>query len=345
MSSIVGWDIGGAHVKVVQLDATGVVINVLQLPCELWRGLDKLEATILNVLSVFKVHINEAQHAVTMTGELVDLFENRQQGVQAIANLASSLFGNQVYFYAAQVGFVPIASVTEHAAAIASTNWHASTSLIASQLPEALLVDIGSTTTDIIPIINSKVANIGLTDAARMREDTLVYTGVVRTPLMALAQKLNFEGAETNIAAEYFATMADVYRLTEELSPAADMTLTADGQSKTALASARRLARMIGRDVAESNLQTWQTFALTCKATQMAQIKKAMLKHVKTGVPIVGAGAGAFLVKQLANELNCDYLTLSQALKIEGDDQLSMCFPAYAVAKLAMTGLQLQSLT
>ena len=334
MSSIVGWDIGGAHVKVVQLNATGAVINVLQLPCELWRGVDKLEATILNVLSIFKVNINEAQHAVTMTGELVDLFENRQQGVQVIANLASSLLGKQIFFYAAQVGFVPIASVTEHAAAIASTNWHASASLIASQLPEALLVDIGSTTTDIIPIINGKVANIGLTDAARLREDSLVYTGVVRTPVMALAQKLLFEGAEVNVAAEYFATMADVYRLTGDLLAVYDVAETADGRGKTILESAGRLARMVGYDAEEKSLETWKSLALACKNTQMMQIKTAILKHWQMGMPIIGAGAGLFLVAQLAQALNCDCMTIPEALGIDLAEDISVCFPAYAVARL-----------
>ena len=327
----IGWDIGGAHLKAVLLQE-GKVLKVLQLPCELWRGLDRLEASIIKALELLETQENKVQHAVTMTGELVDLFENRQQGVIQISHTVSTLLGKQTLFYASRSGFVPIESVAEHAAAIASANWHASASWLAKYMPDALFVDIGSTTTDIIPIINGKVG--ASTDAQRMKNDTLVYTGVARTPVMALAQKLRFEGAEVNVAAEYFATMADVYRLTGDLRPENDMAETADGKGKTILESVRRLARMAGRDAEEKSLETWKSLALACKNTQMMQIKTAILKHWQTGTPIIGAGAGLFLVAQLAKALNCDYITIPKALRTDLAEDISVCFPAYAVARL-----------
>ena len=327
----IGWDIGGAHLKAVLLQE-GKVLKVLQLPCELWRGLDRLEASIIKALELLETQENKVQHAVTMTGELVDLFENRQQGVIQISHTVSTLLGKQTLFYASRSGFVPIESVAEHAAAIASANWHASASWLAKYMPDALFVDIGSTTTDIIPIINGKVG--ASTDAQRMKNDTLVYTGVARTPVMALAQKLRFEGAEVNVAAEYFATMADVYRLTGDLRPENDMAETADGKGKTILESVRRLARMAGRDAEEKSLETWKSLALACKNTQMMQIKTAILKHWQMGMPIIGAGAGLFLVAQLAQALNCDCMTIPEALGIDLAEDISVCFPAYAVARL-----------
>ena len=41
---IIGWDIGGAHLKAVLLDANGNVLNIKQLPCPLWRGLHELDS-------------------------------------------------------------------------------------------------------------------------------------------------------------------------------------------------------------------------------------------------------------------------------------------------------------
>ena len=327
----IGWDIGGAHLKAVLLQE-GKVLKVLQLPCELWRGLDRLEASIIKALELLETQENKVRHAVTMTGELVDLFENRQQGVIQISHTVSTLLGKQTLFYASRSGFVPIESVAEHAAAIASANWHASASWLAKYMPDALFVDIGSTTTDIIPIINGKVG--ASTDAQRMANDTLVYTGVVRPPVMALAQKLRFEGAEVNVAAEYFATMADVYRLTGDLRPENDMAETADGKGKTILESARRLARMVGRDAEEKSLETWKSLALACKNAQIMQIKTAILKHLKPATPIIGAGAGVFLVEQIADELKHEYMSISQALSIALGESLAVCFPAYAVARL-----------
>lgn len=343
----VGWDIGGAHLKAVLLE-DGNLISAIQGPCELWRGLDRLEASIKSILEKFNVQQIAASHAVTMTGELVDLFENRRAGVIAISNLVSKLLGKQTQFYAAgmfyqnqtaidnqHLSFVGMESVSKHAERIASANWYASASLLASYVPDALFVDMGSTTTDIIPIVAGRVANIGLSDALRMREDTLVYTGVVRTPVMAIAQKLNFNGADVNVAAEYFATMADVYRLTGDLKPESDMAETADGKGKTALESARRLARMIGHDVEDKSLETWKKLAQACKKMQINQIKMSVNKHLRPNTPIIGAGAGAFLVEALADEVNCAFMTVADALKMELNDTLSTCFPAYAVAYLA----------
>lgn len=329
----VGWDIGGAHLKALLLQH-GKVLNALQIPCELWRGLDRLDVAFNQVFEAFEIDENSAQHAVTMTGELVDLFENRQQGVIQISHVVSTLLGKQTFFYASRSGFVPVEGVLAHAGAIASVNWHGSASLLAKYVPNTLFVDIGSTTTDIIPIADGRVNTEAYNDAQRMQSDTLVYAGVVRTPVMALAQKLPFKGAEINVAAEYFATMADVYRLTGDLVAEHDMAETADGKGKSVADSARRLARMIGHDLEDESFETWKNLALTCKNIQMMQIKTAILKHWQVGTPMIGAGAGAFLVAQLARELNCDYMTIPQVLGADLAENVSMCFPAYAVARL-----------
>ena len=308
---IVGWDIGGAHLKAALLNDSGEVLQVLQLPCQLWRGLDQLEIAINVAMKTFKIAPSGASHAVTMTGELVDLFQNRHQGVMEISKFAANLLGKDTLFYAANNGFVSLEHVFTLTHYIASTNWHASASALAMQFNDALLIDIGSTTTDIIAIEAGKLVDSGLSDAARMQSDTLVYTGVVRTPLMALAQKLSLDNVETNVAAEYFATMADVYRLTGDLLPEYDMSDTADGKGKTTLESARRLARMIGHDVEAKPMQTWVNLAKTCKALQMNQISAAVAKHLKPNMMIRGAGAGSFLLQQIAHALNCAYKPIS----------------------------------
>ena len=342
---IVGWDIGGAHLKAALLNDSGEVLQVLQLPCQLWRGLDQLEIAINVAMKTFKIAPSGASHAVTMTGELVDLFQNRHQGVMEISKFAANLLGKDTLFYAANNGFVSLEHVFTLTHYIASTNWHASASALAMQFNDALLIDIGSTTTDIIAIEAGKLVDSGLSDAARMQSDTLVYTGVVRTPLMALAQKLSLDNVETNVAAEYFATMADVYRLTGDLLPEYDMSDTADGKGKTTLESARRLARMIGHDVEAKPMQTWVNLAKTCKALQMNQISAAVAKHLKPNMMIIGAGAGSFLLQQIAHALNCAYKPISMQFTghiLVSTHDLEVCFPAFAVALLAKKQLARQ---
>src|SRR3954468_13654218 len=78
---VLGWDIGGAHLKVAAADGNGKVVRVLCLPCPLWQGLDRLDSAIAHALSRMPAG---AMHAVTMTGELSDVFRNRAHGVKSI---------------------------------------------------------------------------------------------------------------------------------------------------------------------------------------------------------------------------------------------------------------------
>ena len=356
-ATIIGWDIGGAHLKAALLDTTGNVLHVLQLPCPLWRGLPELTVAMQNMLNTFDIEAEQAQHAITMTGELVDLFEYRHAGVCEIAKLAGQILGENIKFYVGQDNgshcFVSLTDVPRFASTIASANWHASATFLAQHAPNALLIDIGSTTSDIIPIINGAIALNGNSDSARLKNDTLVYTGVVRTPVMALAQKLPFENSEINVMAELFATMADVYRLTGELPAQFDISETADGKGKTQLESARRLARMVGNDV-DNNLEEWILLAFSCKSLQMTQLKTAITQHLKPNMTIIGAGAGSFLVKQIAEDLNHPFtyaydlvsmraagppwnaLVQGHANKHDIRHNIDLCFPAFAVASLAL---------
>jgi len=344
MHKIIGWDIGGAHVKAVLLDENENVMHVQQMSCLLWLGLDQLGTVMLAMMKAMNIELQQVHHAVTMTGELVDLFTNRHEGVTAIAQFVSKLLGSQlpehaVVFYSINSKtnaphYVTINQVPGQTKMIASANWHASASLIAKILPSALLVDIGSTTTDIIAIDHGQVISQAFTDAERMQQDILVYTGVVRTPVMAVAQKLPFESRKTNVAAEYFATMADVYRLTGELSEAVDLVETADGAPKTMLASARRLARMVGHDVEDKSLECWQQLAQACRVKQCDQIQSAISKQLTNKMTILGAGAGHFLVKAMAKSLQQPYASLSSILPHQHED-IGICLPAYAVAVLA----------
>ncbi len=330
--AIVGWDIGGAHLKFAALDAHGDLLAIEQIPCALWRGLDVLEAAFNKAIT--QHGLKKAQHFCTMTGELVDLFDNRAQGVQQIAQVASGILGADTRFYAAGEGWVSAGQVQAFTRLVASTNWHTSATWLAQTIPNALLVDIGSTTTDIIPTVGGKVALQGISDAERMRDDTLVYSGVVRTPVMALADKLAFAGGDVNVAAEYFATTADVYRLLGELDARYDMADTADGKGKTLPESARRLARMVGHDLEDRPLQTWRDLAAACKRVQMQRIKTAVVKHLQPNMPILAAGAGAFLVQAVAREIGhaCEPISMRLPARVD----YGSCLPAYAVAQLAI---------
>jgi probable H4MPT-linked C1 transfer pathway protein len=339
---IIGWDIGGAHIKAAVLDASGEIVNVFQQPCPLWKGIEYLNKAVSQILS--KIPSKKYKHAIAMTGELVDLFDNRDQGVsQIIKAMQENLVGCELAIYAGLTGFLSPEQIEQkHYELIASANWLASASLTAKKLKQGLFVDIGSTTTDILVLADHKAQAIGLTDYQRMISDELVYTGIIRTAVMAVAQTACFKGNNMGLMAEYFATMADVYRLTGELNEAHDQTDTADGAEKTVLASAKRLSRMTGYEYIENDLSLWQQFAQNIKSQQKDRIKHACEKQLSRNLlskdtVFVGAGVGRFLVKQIADDLGYSYLDFSEICQQKSNDleiNTADCAPAVSVALL-----------
>lgn len=340
MSERIGWDVGGAHLKAVRLDDTGTVLDVIQLACPVWRGMEYLEQSVGQVLQRFG---NAAQHAVTMTAELADIFPNRHQGVMRICQaLQQQIMQHkqaQLRIYAGTHGFIEMNQVESLTASIASMNWLASAQLVAWQCTQGIFVDIGSTTTDIIVLRDGQAQPQGNTDAQRLSTEELIYSGVVRTPVMAVVQRVPFNGEMQRVAAEHFATMADVYRLTGVLPEQHDMSDTADGAGKTQLDSARRLARMVGRDVEEAPMLAWLALAHYIANAHLQDIM-AGVKRVSaaTGdVPLIGAGAGRFVVRAIAKKMGREYVDFADLLQGETDhkDWAAVCAPAYSVARLA----------
>ena len=338
---IIGWDLGGAHLKAAHLDAQGHVLKVIQLPCPLWQGVDYLRRCVDEVLNRWST--DARQHAVTMTGELVDLFSTRTEGVRTLINVMEErLRPATIELFAGSRGFLSPYDSHHAEEAIASSNWLASASFVAHHLPQALFVDIGSTTTDIVAVRDGKALARGENDHDRLCCGELVYSGVVRTPLMAITNRVPFNGSWVPLMAEHFAASADVYRLTGELPVSADRYPAADNGPGTRKGSARRMARMLGLDFEAATLNDWCRLARYFSDQQIQTFLAAIdlvlsRRDLDADVPLVGAGVGRFLVRRLARCRGRRYIDLLSSFNSErlvmGDP--ADCAPAVAVAWLA----------
>ena len=335
---IFGWDLGGAHIKLAVLDAHGKLDRVAQLPCELWKGLDRLESA-LHELTCEAAH--GAVHAITMTGELADLFPDRASGVAAIVEAFLHVVPAPDALVFAGSRFVSARDAALHWHEVASANWRATAELAAQWLPQALILDIGSTTTDIVLVSDGKVQAQAEDDHGRLAREELLYTGVVRTPLMAVAPRVPFAGEWVCVIAEHFATTADLYRITGELAPAFDQAATADGRGRSKLESARRLARMIGLDLEQASAHAWDRLATWLSRAQLQRVRLACDRHLSRGLldaqaPIVGLGVGAFLAVRVARELDRPYLDFAALAGVAAEhaEAVDVCGPAFAVASL-----------
>jgi len=342
----VGWDLGGAHLKVALVDSGGRVCNAMQLPCPLWQGLQHLDSAVAQALKNFGRA--GALHALTMTGELADIFPNRVAGVTTLVEaMHAKLPHANLMVFAGRSGFVGVAQAKNYAGDVASANWFATAELVAKHVRYGLLIDIGSTTTDLVLLNSGAVHARGWNDQQRMVFDELIYTGVVRTPVMAIASCAPFAGEWQGLMAEQFATMADIYRLTGDLPDGADQLPAADGGGKSMQDSARRLARMLGRDLESSPISSWQRVAGYIADLQQNRLHQACSRLFSLGIagdeaPLIGTGFGRFLVKRLASRFARPYLDFSGLVASSLNDRLwiDACASAVAVAALAQSRVQ-----
>jgi len=337
MTVVVGWDIGGAHLKAARV-AGGRVEASVQAATPLWRGLESLEAAFTEL----QARLGEADgHAITMTGELSDAFSSRRDGVAGLVGIAARhLAPTSPRIYAGRRGFVGLADAEACAEDIASANWHASAALVALRLADALHIDIGSTTADLVPIVAGRVAALGFTDAERLAAGELVYSGMVRSFVMAIASRAPFRGSWTPLMNEYFASSADVHRLLGALPEDTDLMPAADQREKTIAGSRARLARMIGREPEDGAARDWKALAGWFAEAQVREICDAAFLRLSVGdldpaAPVVTAGIGEGVAVEVARRLSRPCLGFASL--IGAPPGASHCAPAVAVALLATT--------
>ncbi|MGA2161121.1 MAG: hydantoinase/oxoprolinase family protein [Methanoregula sp.] len=276
---MIGIDVGGANLKVV--DENGVHIHY----CPLWNG-----APLTELLRQYATGRDDAA-AVVMSGELADCFENKQQGISFIVNAVRQVFP-AARFYGTDAAFhdgpVP---------ALAAANWLASADFLRKMYPDAVLLDVGSTTTDIIPLSRFP-ALLGLSDLARLQKGYLIYTGMLRTPVATLLSSVNLAGGETPVSTEYFAASADVHLVLGHITQDEYTCDTPDHKEKTPEASLRRLARVVCADLEEIGktgaLQIAEAFWERQRALVCDTVRRVADESSAPSVIVAGVGAALF---------------------------------------------------
>ncbi len=235
MRPILGLDIGGANLKAAH--SAGAAASA---PFPLWKN----PAGLAGALRELVRRLPTAEGwAVTMTGELCDCFGTKREGVAAILDAAARAAGpTPVQVWRTDGRLVSPDEARRTPLRTAAANWLALATFAGRLAPRgpALLLDMGSTTTDIIPLVDGVPVPQGRTDTERLQSGELVYTGIRRTPLCALL---------SDVAAEFFATTLDVYLVLGVLPEDPNERDTADGRPATRNLAHARLARMICGDL------------------------------------------------------------------------------------------------
>lgn len=332
MATWLAIDVGGANIKAA--DGQGYWQSY---PFPLWTDYKRLSHQLRSMLS----EAPEADHLLlTMTGELADCFESKSAGVQFILEAFGQAAGNRhTRVYLADGRLVSLKVAQSLPLLAAASNWHALAAFAGRYAPQGagLLVDMGSTTCDLIPLLDGKPIAQGKTDTSRLLSGELVYTGLIRTPVCAVVHQVPYRGQMCPVAAELFATTADVHLLREVFPEDASYLHTADHKPLTKANSRLRMARVIAADAEEFNHRDAVVMAEYIAAEQQRQIVEALQKVVgampekpttfvvsgQAEVLAIAAIEGAGLKGQLVS------------LKSKIGAGLSRVAPAHALAVLA----------
>jgi (4-(4-[2-(gamma-L-glutamylamino)ethyl]phenoxymethyl)furan-2-yl)methanamine synthase len=304
----IGIDVGGANVKIVA--GRDVFIHY----CPLWTN-----APLKDLLLTHRPGNDRA--FVVMSGELADCFFNKMEGIRWICSQVSEVFPGAL-FYGTDARF-HAAPVMELAAA----NWLVSADFLRDRYPGAVLVDIGSTTTDIIPLSRFERLK-GLTDLQRLQQGYLIYTGMLRTTVPALVRSVPIDGIDTPVSSEYFACSGDAHLVLGHISPGDYTSDTPDNKEKNMDAARRRLARVVCADPREIGPdgadQIARAFCQAQKELIVTGIRRICDESGSGSVLFAGIGAHLFASEVGGTDLSRELGPYADAL------------PAYAVREVAL---------
>lgn len=324
-AQVLGLDIGGANLKAAHSNGTA-----RSIPFPLWKHPERLSAELASLGAAMPPH---DRFAITMTGELCDCFETKREGVRAILTSVRAMAGpTPIRVWCTPGRFLDFDDAMDQAYDVAAANWLALAHLIAQKFPEerVLLIDTGSTTTDIVYLNRGRPEPRGFTDPERLATGELVYTGVRRTPICAVLGMA--------VAAEFFATMLDAYLCLGLTGENPDDRDTADGRPATRAFARARLARMLCADPCTFSEEQAQELAKSALRTQHHVVGEAIERVVakrRRVDRIVVSGSGEILGRSVcAEHRSMAAISLTSLAELLGA-KLSQAACAYAVAVLA----------
>ena len=320
-------DIGGANTKICAFEREVIFYESRYFP--MWRCKDNFSGFLSELKGdVFK-KIEEKLNqklcgkfpvGVTMTAELCDAFETKNEGVIFILKSVREVFSQAEIFVLLNDGSLcDVDFAVKNPYRAASANYMASAHFVSGICREynhkfAVLIDIGSTTTDIIPIINYKITAAGMSDFERLGDHKLLYTGALRTSLSAIVNSVEINGKFYNISSEMFSITADVYHLLGDIGEDDYKCETPDGRGKTVGECSARIARILCSDINEIESEDIKSIAKFIKEKQLEMISKEIKEALKSmgkgddfsGVVFFTTGSGSFLARQALRNMGAD---------------------------------------
>lgn len=311
-SSSLGLDIGGANLKF----ATSSEGRIIYFP--IWKKWNELGDLLRKIEAEFKPE----KVGVVITAELADVFKSKDEGVLYVSRAVEKAFPDSEIYYMDLDG--NLKDRIDNPRNFAASNWVASATFLLKSYDHFIFADMGSTTTDLIPVTDKIMA--AKTDYERLKREELLYFGVLRTPVFYILPEF-----DVPLVPEYFAITADAFVVTGNIQPSDYTCDTPDGGGKDEGSCMLRLARTVCCDLEEVNSEYITAIANAVKEKMVEKVEKAMVElSEKYGLDrVIGCGLGEFILERAARKAGLRYVSLAEKY-----GEMSKLFPAYAMAKL-----------
>jgi probable H4MPT-linked C1 transfer pathway protein len=259
MTIILGLDIGGANTKSALLYLKNKKIDSSYSYIEYFPFWEKTIKEIPDMLRRILKKLFEKKDfsfekidniAVTITAELSDAFQTKREGISLILDALEKIFDREKLRFITNTGhFINYDKAKSNYQLIAGANWASTASFLGKFTPNCILIDAGSTTIDIIPILNSVAVPQGKDDISRLINHELIYTGGLRATIPSITHHVPYKGKNVRVSFEKFALISDVHRILNNITEAEYNNDTADNRSKSIENCYARLSRIICTDI------------------------------------------------------------------------------------------------
>ena len=304
-----GWDIGGANTKVCVFDNNFKIIDLHTKNIKVWNNFSDMKVFfkyISNIYDSFEIY-----NLVTITAESCDNFKNRKHGMTEILSNCSNYIKGNILFFTNIDKYVDFETAIKSPERLFSTNWILTSKFLNKKKDIDLIIDIGSTTTDII-FKNMNIQD-NINDHMRLSNKTLLYLGVIRTPLSMMADNINYNGQDISLVNEVFATTGDIFNINNDIDFSALDYLGSDNLQFTKKNSFIRLARIIGLDYTDYQEEHLNEVAKNFKKLFISKIIdniRSIFSNNINDFTISSIGEGGFLIKEMCKIYNMKYLSM-----------------------------------
>lgn len=348
MVDVLAFDIGGANTKAACITTQDGKVTSAQVAMEffpIWKNPQKLSSLLLSLKQRLKVDKLDAL-GVTVTAELSDAYQTKREGIHHVLGCVKEAFPQApLYVLNTDVRLVPPEEALAEPLEVAAANWAATGWLVAQHLQNGVGVDVGSTSTSIIPFKKGQVAARGKTDLAKLVCGELVYTGSLRTNVAAIVHSIPLKQGVAAVSSELFALSGDVHLILGNITSEQYTSETADGRGRTVSEAMARLSRVVCADtemLSPPELTDIAEFIYKKQVEQIAcglgKVYANLKQQVNGELPVVVTGLGKnFLAKKAAELIGADkIITLDELVKPEA----VIATPAYGVALMLARKLE-----